>query len=126
MIENSFKLGQRFRGAMSEWAKGKESVVKQVRGRGLLNAVVVDEGLAGGKFAYKWCIAMANNGVLAKPTHGNIIRFSPPLVLTSQQLEDCLGLIKKSKDETFAQVQPAEVTSSATVFNHQQQTSATL
>jgi len=125
MIENSFRLGQRFRGAMSEWAKGKESVVKQVRGRGLLNAVVVDEELAGGKFAYKWCIAMANNGVLAKPTHGNIIRFSPPLVLTSQQLEDCLGLIQKSYDEALAEVQPAEA-SSFSIKSDQQQATASL
>lgn len=102
MVENSFNLGMRFRSAFTEWAKGKEDVIKQVRGRGLLNAIVVDEKLAGGKFAYKWCIAMTNNGILAKPTHGNIIRFSPPLVITAEQLEECIGLIKTSYDEAMA------------------------
>merc|ERR1711959_842666 len=104
MIENSFNLGNRFRSVMSDWAKGKESTIKMVRGRGLFNAIVVDENLAGGKFAYEWCIAMAQAGVLAKPTHGNFIRFSPPLVLTSAQLEECLGLIQKAYDVAMSKV----------------------
>merc|ERR1719359_1630751 len=93
---------------MSEWAKGKEDIIKKVRGRGLLNAIVVDEKLAGGKFAYKWCIAMAEAGLLAKPTHGNIIRFSPPLVMTEAQVEECTQIIQSSFEKALADIQPAQ------------------
>jgi len=104
MVANSFNLGNRFRSSMSEWAAGKESVVKEIRGKGLLNAIVVDEDFAGGQFANQWCSAMAQAGILAKPTHGNIIQFSPALVLTSSQLEECLDMIKKSYDVALAEL----------------------
>lgn len=104
LVENSFRLGEKFRAQMSAWAKGREDVIKEVRGRGLLNAVVVDEELAGGKFAYKWCIKMSDKGLLAKPTHGNIIRFSPPLVITDGQLEDCIRIIQEGFEDALKEL----------------------
>lgn len=104
LVDNSYNLGMKWRAAMSEWAKGKSDVVQLVRGRGLLNAVAVDEKLDGGKFAYRWCIKMAKNGVLAKPTHGNIIRFSPPLVITQEQMDECTAIIQTSYEEALAEL----------------------
>eukprot|EP00755_Sulcionema_specki_P009828 Sspe_Gene.649::Locus_219_Transcript_1_1_Confidence_1.000_Length_1587::g.649::m.649/K00819/rocD, OAT; ornithine--oxo-acid transaminase len=60
--------------------------------------------LAGGKFAYKWCIKMAEKGLLAKPTHGNIIRFSPPLVITEEELADCTRIIKEGYEAAVAEL----------------------
>lgn len=72
----------------------KSDMITLVRGRGLLNAIVIKP--KNGKEAWDVCLKMAENGLLAKPTHGDIIRFAPPLVITEEQLMECLEIIKKS------------------------------
>eukprot|EP00756_Hemistasia_phaeocysticola_P014740 Hpha_TRINITY_DN15358_c4_g4::TRINITY_DN15358_c4_g4_i1::g.87460::m.87460/K00819/rocD, OAT; ornithine--oxo-acid transaminase len=104
LVENSYNLGFKFRDTMSAWSKDKSDVVQLVRGRGLLNAIAVDEKLDNGKFAYRWCIKMAEKGVLAKPTHGNIIRFSPPLTITQEQLDECMDIIKAAYAAAIAEI----------------------
>jgi len=69
-------------------------MIELVRGKGLLNAVVIKP--TNGKEAWDVCLEMAKNGVLAKPTHGHIIRFAPPLVISEKELRDAISLIKKS------------------------------
>lgn len=73
--------------------------IESVRGRGLLNAIVIDQPKMGyGDHGKAWdvCIQMKENGLLAKPTHGNIIRFAPPLTITELEIDDCLDIIEKS------------------------------
>ena len=75
------------------------SCIEAVRGRGLLNAIIIDQPKGGyGDHGKAWdvCVAMAENGLLAKPTHGNIIRFAPPLTISEAQIDTCLGIIEKS------------------------------
>ena len=69
-------------------------MITLVRGKGLLNAIVIEPN--NGKEAWDVCLKLRNNGLLAKPTHGNIIRFSPPLVITESQLMECVEIIKKT------------------------------
>merc|ERR1712176_463135 len=93
MIENSERLG----GVMLEALKEMESefdVVKTVRGRGLFCAIEIEND--GDVNALNICMAMKDNGLLAKPTHDNIIRLSPPLVITEFQLEQCLEIIRNT------------------------------
>jgi ornithine--oxo-acid transaminase len=66
-----------------------------VRGKGLLNAIVINDS-EDSSTAWEICMALKENGLLAKPTHGNIIRFAPPLVMTKEQLLDCVSIIKKT------------------------------
>lgn len=89
MIDNVEKMGNMFR---DEIKTINSDLIQLVRGKGLLNAVVINN--RPGKTAWDLCIAMAENGVLAKPTHGNIIRFAPPLVITEAQMSDALTKIK--------------------------------
>ena len=73
--------------------------IESVRGRGLLNAIVIDQPKMGyGDHGKAWdvCVQMKENGLLAKPTHGNIIRFAPPLTITESEIDECLGIIEKS------------------------------
>ncbi len=77
----------------------KSDMISIVRGKGLLNAIVIKP--KNGKEAWDVCLKMAENGLLAKPTHGDIIRFAPPLVISKEQLSECVGIIKKSL-EAFA------------------------
>ena len=72
----------------------KTDMISLVRGKGLLNAIVIKP--KNGKEAWDVCLKMAENGLLAKPTHGDIIRFAPPLVITEEQLMECVDIIKKS------------------------------
>lgn len=88
--ENAERLGQIFR---DEFNSIKSDMIELVRGKGLLNAVVIKN--KEGKTAWDVCVAMAEAGVLAKPTHGNIIRFAPPLVITEEQLRDAMNKIKE-------------------------------
>lgn len=90
LAENSERLGKIFR---DEFKSIKSDMIELVRGKGLLNAVVIRN--QPGKTAWDVCVAMAENGVLAKPTHGNIIRFAPPLVITESQLREAMGKIKE-------------------------------
>ena len=87
--ENAERLGKIFR---DEFKNIKSDMIELVRGKGLLNAVVIRN--QPGKTAWDVCVAMAEAGVLAKPTHGNIIRFAPPLVITEEQLREAMEKIK--------------------------------
>lgn len=89
MAERAMVLGELFR---SEVAKIKSDMIELVRGKGLLNAVVIRN--MNGKTAWDVCIRMKELGLLAKPTHGNIIRFAPPLVITEEQLLEGVAIIK--------------------------------
>ena len=75
------------------------TAIESVRGRGLLNAIVINQPKGGygdtGK-AWELCVHMQENGLLAKPTHGNIIRFAPPLTITEEEIDHSLGIVEKS------------------------------
>ncbi|MBC8488873.1 MAG: ornithine--oxo-acid transaminase [Bacteroidetes bacterium] len=91
LAEKSEYLGKVFR---EEMRNINSPMIELVRGKGLLNAIVIKP--TNGKEAWDVCLEMAENGVLAKPTHGHIIRFAPPLVITEEELREAIGLIKKS------------------------------
>jgi ornithine--oxo-acid transaminase len=91
---NARKLGVIFRERMQVLVE-KYKIVKLVRGKGLLNAVVINDS-SESSTAWDICIALKENGLLAKPTHGNIIRFAPPLVMTEEQLHECCDIIEKT------------------------------
>ncbi|MEN9639941.1 MAG: ornithine--oxo-acid aminotransferase [Bacteroidota bacterium] len=94
LAENAEALGRIFRAEM-EKLKAEIPLIVTVRGRGLLNAIVIDDH-EDGHAAWEICLEMANNGLLAKPTHGNIIRFAPPLVMNEEQLRECVAIIADS------------------------------
>ncbi len=94
LAENAEYLGKIFRAEMNRIIESTDLVVK-VRGKGLLNAIIVND-TEESKTAWNLCVAMKNNGLLAKPTHGNIIRFAPPLVMTEEQLRECIAIIEKT------------------------------
>ncbi len=94
LIQNARNLGQIFRREMNRIAQESDLIVK-VRGKGLLNAIVVND-TPESSTAWNLCVALKENGLLAKPTHGNIIRFAPPLVMTEEQLFECVGIIEKT------------------------------
>ena len=91
LSENSYLLGKRFRKSLNSYVE-KSSIVLKIRGKGLLNAIEIDNR-SDKEIAWKICLELKNNGLLAKPTHGNIIRFAPPLVITEKQLDQCVGII---------------------------------
>jgi len=91
LAEKAERLGKIFR---DEMRAVKSDMIELVRGKGLLNAIVIRP--KNGKEAWDVCVAMKELGVLAKPTHGHIIRFAPPLVITEDQLRDAISLIKKA------------------------------
>jgi ornithine--oxo-acid transaminase len=91
--ENAERLGKLFRERMQSMI-AKNPKVLLVRGKGLLNAIVLDDHEEG-HLAWDICVKLAQNGLLAKPTHGNIIRFAPPLVMTEDQLHECCDIIEK-------------------------------
>lgn len=94
LAENAERLGHIFRKKMTELANKSELVVK-VRGKGLLNAILINDS-PDSNTAWNICLALKENGLLAKPTHGNIIRFAPPLVMTESQLVDCCNIIEQT------------------------------
>jgi ornithine--oxo-acid transaminase len=97
LAENAEALGQIFRAELSEFAK-ENDLVLSVRGKGLLNAVLIND-TEESSTAWDICMKLRDNGLLAKPTHGNIIRFAPPLVMTKEQLLDCISIIKSTISE---------------------------
>ena len=97
LTQNARKLGIKFRNAMRSYIDSS-SIVLSVRGRGLLNAIVINDSEES-KTAWNICLKLMENGLLAKPTHGNIIRFAPPLVMTEAQLDDCISIITKTLTE---------------------------
>ncbi|WP_026809059.1 ornithine--oxo-acid transaminase [Arenibacter latericius] len=94
LAENAQILGELFRAELNKYISGS-SLVKAVRGKGLLNAILVNDS-PDSSTAWDICLALRDNGLLAKPTHGNIIRFAPPLVMTREQLLDCVVIIIKT------------------------------
>lgn len=86
------QLGELFRNRMQELIK-KTRLITLVRGKGLLNAIVINDS-PDSETAWKLCLAFAKNGLLAKPTHGNIIRLAPPLVITEEQIHECCDIIE--------------------------------
>jgi ornithine--oxo-acid transaminase len=97
LAENSQRLGEIFREELNTFIL-ENSLVKLVRGKGLLNAIIINDS-PDSKTAWNICLKLASKGLLAKPTHGNIIRFAPPLVMTEEQLRDCLRIIKETLAE---------------------------
>ncbi len=93
LAENAERLGIIFRKEMNRIIE-KTDLVQLVRGKGLLNAIVIND-TDESSTAWKICLELASNGLLAKTTHGNIIRFAPPLVMTEDQLMDCVSIIEK-------------------------------
>lgn len=94
LAENAQRLGEKFRSKMNELIQ-KTDLVTKVRGKGLLNAIVINDNPESST-AWDICMQLKENGLLAKPTHGNIIRFAPPLVMTEEQLDDCVSIIEKT------------------------------
>ena len=94
LSENANRLGEIFRSRMQALIE-KSDLVSLVRGKGLLNAIVINDS-PDSKTAWNICLDLAKNGLLAKPTHGNIIRFAPPLVMTEEQINECCDIIEKT------------------------------
>ncbi len=94
LADNATRLGKVFRDRMNALTK-KSDLIKLVRGKGLLNAIVINDSEES-ETAWNLCLAFAKNGLLAKPTHGNIIRLAPPLVITEEQIHECCDSIERS------------------------------
>ncbi|WP_452599418.1 ornithine--oxo-acid transaminase [Pontimicrobium sp. MEBiC01747] len=94
LAENAQELGELFRSEIAKYVE-TSSIVNAVRGKGLLNAILIND-TEDSDTAWNICMALRDNGLLAKPTHGNIIRFAPPLVMTKEQLLDCVSIIIKT------------------------------
>ena len=94
LANNAFELGELFRSELAKFIE-TSSIVNGVRGKGLLNAILIND-TEESDTAWNICMALRDNGLLAKPTHGNIIRFAPPLVMTKAQLLDCVSIITKT------------------------------
>lgn len=93
--ENADRLGRVFRQRMETLVAQRPDLLRSVRGKGLLNALVVND-TEDSQTAWNLCLKLAENGLLAKPTHGNIIRFAPPLVITDEQLDICCSIIEET------------------------------
>lgn len=94
LAQNARVLGKLFRSKITDYIK-TSTIATLVRGRGLLNAIVIND-TEESDTAWNICMALRDNGLLAKPTHGNIIRFAPPLVMNEEQLLDCVAIIIKT------------------------------
>lgn len=97
LAENAEALGNLFRQKMNDYIR-TSNIVTLVRGKGLLNAIVINDS-EDSSTAWDICMKMKENGLLAKPTHGNIIRFAPPLVMNEEQLLDCVEIITRTLKE---------------------------
>jgi ornithine--oxo-acid transaminase len=93
LADNAFRMGEILRSELRK-LQGETGLIQVVRGKGLLNAIVVQE--KSGKTAWELCLALKDNGLLAKPTHGDKIRFAPPLVITAEQMMECVEIIRKT------------------------------
>jgi ornithine--oxo-acid transaminase len=97
LAKNAQVLGELFRSELNKYIQSS-NLVNLVRGKGLLNAIVINDE-EDSDTAWNICLALRDNGLLAKPTHGNIIRFAPPLVMNEEQLLDCVSIITKTLKE---------------------------
>jgi len=122
MVERAEKLGQVFRDGLRDL---HSPLITLIRGKGLLNAIVIDESKANGHSAWDLCMLMKTKGLLAKPTHQNIIRLAPPLVITEEEIQSALTIIgeacaelpslKGAKEDTV--IPPPEKNITITVEN---------
>ncbi|RYP91031.1 hypothetical protein DL770_002861 [Monosporascus sp. CRB-9-2] len=96
LTEKAEKLGKIFREGLAAF---NSPIIKLIRGKGLLNAVVIDESKTGGHTAWDLCLLLKEKGLLAKPTHGNIIRFAPPLVISEEQLRKATDIIGEALEQ---------------------------
>ncbi|WP_103067945.1 ornithine--oxo-acid transaminase [Aquimarina sediminis] len=94
LAENAFELGELFRSELNKYIENSK-IASLVRGKGLLNAILINDS-EDSETAWNICVALKENGLLAKPTHGNIIRFAPPLVMNREQLLECVDIITKT------------------------------
>jgi ornithine--oxo-acid transaminase len=94
LADNARELGKTFRSRMRVLQQKRPDLISLVRGKGMLNAVVIND-TEQSKTAWNICLTMAENGLLAKPTHGNVIRFAPPLVMTESQMGACCDIIER-------------------------------
>lgn len=94
LAANADRLGKIFRSEINRIIENTDLVLK-VRGKGLLNAILIND-TEDSETAWNLCVALKKNGLLAKPTHGNIIRFAPPLVMNEEQLLDCVRIIENT------------------------------
>ena len=92
LAKNAAEMGELFRGRMQKFIESS-NLAQIVRGKGLLNAIVIDSSVES-DMAWNICLKLKDNGLLAKPTHGNIIRFAPPLVITREELEESCDIIE--------------------------------
>ncbi|GEQ86563.1 ornithine--oxo-acid transaminase [Patiriisocius marinistellae] len=97
LADRADKLGNIFRKKLNDYIE-TSGICNLVRGRGLLNAIVINDD-EDSETAWNICMKLRDNGLLAKPTHGNIIRFAPPLVMTETQLDECINIIIKTLKE---------------------------
>lgn len=97
LADNAEKLGQLFRAELNKYIV-TSNICTLVRGKGLLNAIIIND-TEESDTAWNICLKLRDNGLLAKPTHGNIIRFAPPLVMNEEQLLDCVNIITKTLKE---------------------------
>ena len=109
LAENAFKLGRYFREEMQKVVNELE-IITLVRGKGLLNAIVI-KPTSTGKTAWDVCVELKNNGLLAKPTHGDIIRFAPPLIITKEEINLAIDIIKKVLQKFEKENKPIEIES---------------
>jgi ornithine--oxo-acid transaminase len=96
MVERAESMGNKFREGLK---KINNPMITTIRGKGLLNAIVIDESLTNGHSAWDLCMLFKAKGLLAKPTHQNIIRLAPPLVITDEEIESALSIIKEAMEE---------------------------
>ena len=94
LSENAQKMGEIFRSKINEIIS-ETNLITAVRGKGLLNAILIND-TPESSTAWDLCVALKEHGLLAKPTHGNIIRLAPPLVITEEQLLECISIIRKT------------------------------
>jgi len=94
LSERAEELGKLFRSEIEKLIE-KSDLITKVRGKGLLNAILIND-TPESSTAWNLCLQLKENGLLAKPTHGNIIRLAPPLVITEEQLLDCVKIIEKT------------------------------
>jgi ornithine--oxo-acid transaminase len=91
LAENAMQMGNYFRQQLTKLISRH---IKTIRGKGLLNAIVIDH--SNKKAAWKLCLQLKDNGLLAKPTHGDKIRLAPPLIITKEQIDESISIIEKS------------------------------
>ena len=97
LADNADRLGNIFRAELNKYIQ-TSTICNGVRGKGLLNAILINDDEQSAT-AWNICMRLRDNGLLAKPTHGNIIRFAPPLVMTQAQLHDCISIITETLKE---------------------------